>query len=201
MTGPPPARNPGPEENLESTVVLLARMREGDERARDRLLARYLPVLRRWSHGRLPDYARQLADTDDLVQITLVRALNHMGTFDPSREGAFLLYLRRILLNALRDEIRRARRSRIVGEPDTDLPDHRRSGLEEVIGREVLDRYESALATLTEEQREAVVLRIEFNFTHEQVAEAIGKPTANAARMLVSRALLRVAESMGDERT
>jgi RNA polymerase sigma-70 factor (ECF subfamily) len=189
----------GPEETLESTAALLARVRAGDDAARNDLLARYLPMLRRWAHGRLPDHARQLADTDDLVQITLLRALKQMGTFEPNREGAFLVYLRRILLNALRDEIRRSRRSRIAGEPDETVADERRSALEEAIGHETLERYEAALAMLTEEQREAVVLSIEFDYTHQQVAEAVGKPTANAARMMVSRALVRVAEIMGRE--
>ena len=68
-----------------------------------------------------------------------------------------------------------------------------------MIGRETVERYEAALVELTEEQREAVILRIEFDFKHEQIAEAVGKPTANAARMLVSRALVRVAEIMGRE--
>jgi len=188
-----------PERDLDSTVTLLARVRAGDEIARDRLLARYLPTLRRWAHGRLPSYARQLADTDDLVQVTLLRAFNHLGSFEPKREGALLLYLRRILLNALRDEIRRSRRAQSSGEPDVEIPDPGRSTLEEVIGRETVERYEAALVELTEEQREAVILRIEFDFKHEQIAEAVGKPTANAARMLVSRALVRVAEIMGRE--
>ncbi len=193
------ARDDGPERGLDSTVSLLARVRAGDGTARDRLLARYLPILRRWAHGRLPSHARQLADTDDLVQITLVRAFNHLGSFEPKREGAFLLYLRRILLNALRDEIRRSRRAHASGEPDVDIPDPGRSTLEEVIGRETVERYEAALTELTEEQREAVILRIEFDFKHEQIAEAVGKPTANAARMLVTRALVRVAEIMSRE--
>lgn len=193
------ARDDPPEGDLDSTVSLLARFRAGDEIARDRLLARYLPILRRWAHGRLPNYARQLADTDDLVQITLLRAFNQLGSFEPRGEGGFLLYLRRILLNALRDEIRRWRRAHSSGEPDVDIPDPGRSILEEVIGRDTVERYEAALVELTEEQREAVILRIEFDFKHEQIAEAIGKPTANAARMLVSRALVRVAEIMGRE--
>jgi RNA polymerase sigma factor (sigma-70 family) len=202
MTKPLPVSGENnPENGLDSTVSLLARFRAGDETARDRLLSRYLPVLRRWAHGRLPSHARQLADTDDLVQITLIRALNHMESFEPSREGAFLLYLRRILMNALRDEIRRSRLRPSSGEPEAGIPDPGRSALEELIGNETIDRYEAALAELTEEQREAVVLRIEFDFKHEQIAQAIGKPTANAARMLVSRALLRVAETMCRETT
>ena len=186
---------------LEATSVLLARIRAGDERARDRLVARYLPLLGRWAHGRLPMGARQLADTDDLVQISLLRALNHMGTFEPVHEGAFLVYLRRIFLNAMRDEIRRSHGGRRSAELDPDLPDGQPSALEEAIGRETFEAYEAGLARLSEEQREAVVLRLEFGMKYEQIAEATGRATANAARMVVSRAILRLAEVMNAHRS
>jgi RNA polymerase sigma-70 factor (ECF subfamily) len=186
---------------LEATAALLARYRAGDERARDRLLARYLPILRRWAHGRLPAGARSLADTEDLVQISLVRALNHMGTFEPAHEGAFLVYLRRIFLKALREEIRRAHPERWAGEPDAALADARPNALEQAIGRETLEAYEAGLALLNEDQREAVVLRLEFGMKFEEIAEATGKPSANAARMTVSRAILRLAEAMDEHRT
>ena len=191
----------GSEADLDTTVALLARYRAGDERARDRLLARYLPLLRRWAHGRLPAGARQLSDTDDLVQISLVRALSHMGTFEPAHEGAFLVYLRRIFLNAMRDEIRRAHGGRRSAELDPDLPDARPTALEEAMGRETFDAYEAGLALLGEDQREAVVLRLEFGMKYEEIAEATGRASANAARMMVSRAILRLAEVMDGHRT
>ena len=96
--------------DLESTADLLSRVRGGDPAAREQLFARYLPILKRWAHGRLPGSARNLADTDDLIQTSLLRALNRVGEFEPRHEGAFLAYLRQTLLNALRDEIRRSRR-------------------------------------------------------------------------------------------
>src|SRR5947208_16437739 len=81
----------------ESTVTLLQRIRAGDLGAREHLLGRYLPLLRRWAHGRLPVYARALDDTDDLVQITLLRSLKHLDQFEAERSGAFLAYLRQTL--------------------------------------------------------------------------------------------------------
>src|SRR5688572_11599302 len=101
-----PPGDPAPD--LETTAQLLAWVREGDPAACERLVTRYLPMLRRWAHGRLPGHARALADTDDLVQVTLIRALGRVREFESSREGAFLAYLRRILLNAIRGEIRRS---------------------------------------------------------------------------------------------
>jgi len=177
--------------------VLLGRVRDGDDGARDELVRRLLPRLRRWAHGRLPQYARDLADTDDLVQVTLLRALDHVSEFEPQREGAFLAYLRRIVLNAVRDELRRAARRPARTELGETLPQPGPSVVEQAIGRETVEAYEAALATLPEEQREAVIMRVEFGYTYPEIAEALGRPSANAARMAVSRALLRVAEVMG----
>src|SRR6187402_3279745 len=89
----------------EPTVVLIERIRAGDDRARDVLFRRYLPVLRRWAHGRLPAHARDTNDTDDLVQVALVRALHRTSEFDAQESGSFLAYLRQILLNQIRDEL------------------------------------------------------------------------------------------------
>ncbi|MEM7351159.1 MAG: sigma-70 family RNA polymerase sigma factor, partial [Acidobacteriota bacterium] len=94
----------------EPTVVLLDQVRAGSDTARERLMERFLPILRRWARGRLPSYARSAAETDDLVQVTLLRALGNVARFDPRGEGAFLAYLRQIMLNAVRDEIRRSGR-------------------------------------------------------------------------------------------
>jgi len=182
--------------DLESTADLLSRVRGGDAAARERLVAQYLPMLKRWAHGRLPASARGMVETDDLVQVTLIRALDHVREFEPRREGAFLAYLRRILLNALRDEIRRSVRRPAEERLPDDLADERPSLLEQTIGRQAVESYEAALASLSEAQQEAVILRIEFGFGYQQIAEAVGSPSANAAQMMVSRALVRLAEAL-----
>lgn len=184
----------------ESTAVLLQRIRGGDEAARDRLLARYLPVLRRWAHGRLPAKARGFADTDDLVQITLLRVLKQLERFEPRHEGAFLAYLRRILINAMRNEIARAAtrgQQQPVGEEMTDPGP---SPLESALGRDMLDRYEAAFERLSEDQQEAVFMRVEMGLSYDEIAEATGKNSANAARMMVARAIARLAVTMEEPR-
>jgi RNA polymerase sigma-70 factor (ECF subfamily) len=184
--------------SLESTAVLLTRARDGDEAARERLFARFLPVLRRWAHRRLPARARGLADTDDLVQVTLTRTLGRLRDLEPRQEGSFLAYLRRILLNAVREEIRRSSRRGAHEELSPELADDRASVVDEVLGREKMRAYEEALARLPEEQQEAVILRLEFGYSHAQVAEALGKRSADAARMTVVRALVQLAKAMED---
>lgn len=197
---PGPGSPPGPPEPpLDSTAALLVRIRSGDASARELLFARYLPLLRRFAHGRLPAWARGLSETDDIVQMTLVRALKHVDTFELRREGAFLAYLRHVLLNLIREEIRRSRR-RPSGTDDAHrVADEGPSLIEQAVGRDMMDRYEAALAELGEEQREAVILRLEFGYSFPEIAAALGKNTASAARMMVMRALIDVAERVGRE--
>ena len=185
-----------PTTDLESTASLLGHIRDGSLPARDRLLRRYLEPLRRWARGRLPTGLRDLTDTDDLVQVTLLRALDHVEGFKYRKDGAFLAYLRRILQNRIRDEVRRAGRRPRQAEFPEDFPATGPSPLEQAMGKEALERYERALQSLRPEQHEAVVLRMELGFTFPEIATALGSPTPNAARMMVTRGLIRLAEVM-----
>lgn len=189
-----------PESEIESTARLLDRVRDGDPTARNDLVARYLPMLRRWSHGRLPRAARDMTDTDDLVQVALMKALNKIEGFVPRREGAFLAYLRTTVLNSVRDELRRMARRPGRDSLDERMPSFGPSLVERAIGQEMLEAYEAALSGLPEEHQEAVIMRVEFGYTYPEIAEALGSPTANAARMTVSRALIRLAEEMDEHR-
>jgi len=190
---PPPPRSAA--HPLESTATLLDRVRTGDRAARERLFARMLPLLTRWAHRRLPQRARDLAETDDLVQMAMGRALARIEGFEPQREGAFLAYLRQILRNLVRDELRRVR-SRSRESLTESYEDPEPSPLERTVRREVLERYETALQRLSEETREAVLLRMEFHYTYPQIAEALGKPSADAARMMVGRGMVELARRM-----
>lgn len=185
---------------MESTRKLIERIRAGDDEARNLLAARFLPALRRWARGRLPAHARAHVETDDLVQISLLRALSRVEEFRAEQKGAFFGYLHRILLNGIRDEIRRAHREMDRETLPEDLPDDRQTILEKTIGAEFLGRYESALASLPEAQQEVVILRVEFGFTFPEIAEALGRSSANAVRMQLMRALVRLAEGMDEAR-
>lgn len=183
-----------------STAALLAQVRAGDEAARDQLVVRYLALLKRWAHGRVPPRARRLADTDDLVQATLMRALDAVDHFEPRREGAFLAYLRTILLNQLRTAVQKVDAGPLLQPLPDELEAARPSPLEEAIGDEALQAYEAALNSLTEDQRQAVVLRVELGLSFQEVADATESPSPDAARMLVARGLARLSERMVEHR-
>jgi len=182
---------------LDSTVELVERVRRGDKEALDRLLARHVAPLRRWVSGRLPRWARDLADTDDLVQDTLLRTFTKIKDFEVRGAGALQAYLRQAVLNRVRDELRRKGRApeRTDGD-ELELEAAEGSPLEEAIGREAVERYQAALARLRPSDREVVIGRLEMDYTYAELAEALGKPSAEAARKASRRALLRLAEVM-----
>jgi len=182
---------------LHSSLTLLERAQAGDRAALDSLIARYLPRLQRWATGRLPRWARDMADTQDLVQETLFQTFKRIENFEPRGEGALQAYLRQAILNRIREELRRAKRRPVKGELDSGAAaDHVRSPLEEAIGQETIERYERALATLRQEDRELIVARIELGYTNQELAELFGKSTPNAARMAAERAIVRLAKEM-----
>jgi RNA polymerase sigma factor (sigma-70 family) len=137
-----------------------------------------------------------MSDTDDLVQDTLIRSVANLDHFEARGEGALQAYLRGAVMNRIRDEIRRRHRTPAKGELDPSLAAGGQSPLEAAIGAETMAKYDRALDRLEPETREAVIARIEMGCSYAEIAELMEKPSADAARMTVSRALLRLAEEM-----
>ena len=188
-----------PDDELIATIDLLRRAKHGDAAALDSLMARYIPRLRAWASGRLPMRARGMFDTSDLVQETRRRTFEGFDRFEIRGPGGFQAYVRSAVLNRIRDEVRRAdRRPGPDGVPES-IEDRTPSPLEMAIGADVVDRYERALATLTEEERQLLHLKIELDYDHDEIARLTGRASRDAARMAVSRALKRLAEAMGHD--
>ena len=196
---PPDARRSAPDG--ESSFDLVVRARTGDRDAAEQLCARYLPRLRRWAHGRLPESVRNAIDTSDLVQDTLTLVIQQLSTFEPRHEGAFQAYVRQTLLNRIRDYSRRGKRRGLQVTLDTAVASRECSPLETAIGEETLDRYEAALARLRQRDREAIIARIELRLSYAEVAASLNVPSIAAAHVAVSRALVRLAAEMSRERT
>jgi len=191
-SGPPETAQVDPE----STFSLIERARAGDEQALEQLFARHLKPLQRWATGRLPKWARDLADTDDLVQDTLFRTFRKIEGFESRRVGALQAYLRNAVLNRLRDELRRKGREPESTNLDSVEIESADSPLEAAIGREKVDAYEKALERLRPQEREAIIARVELGYSYEEMAVMLDKPSAEAARKAAQRALLRLAEEM-----
>ena len=195
---PDPAAPQGPGA-VDTTVELLARARAGDGAALEALFARCLPPLRRWARGRLPVGARGALDTQDLVQDTVLHALKRIDQFESRHEGALQAYLRQAVLNRIRDEARKLARRPAPAELDDKHPSPAASPLDIAVGREGVERYEAALQRLRPIDREAIVGRLELQYDYEELAVLLNKPNANAARVAVTRALVRLLEQMDHE--
>jgi RNA polymerase sigma-70 factor (ECF subfamily) len=180
----------------DNTADLLERARAGDREALEALFARHIPRLRQWASGRLPRWARDVADTSDLVQDTVFATFKHLETFEARGDGALQAYLRQAIVNRIRNAFRRAASQPATQDLDSRLPDEGTSPLEAAIGSQTLEQYEAGLQRLEPEDRDAVMARVELGLSYAEVADVLGKPSPDAARMAVVRALVKLAEAM-----
>lgn len=134
------------------------------------------------------------AEAEELVQETLIAAYDAFPTF--RFEGSVRSWLygiaRRICGRHNEMKNRRQARLRLVHDTGRGV-----DAGELAIERERAVRARSALAALKPSEREAVVLRYDAGLSFREVAAACGVDEA-AARKRVSRALMRLRESLAD---
>ena len=145
-----------------------------------------IPALRRYARALTRD-----ADlADDLVQDTLVRALRSEHLF---HGGDVRSWLYTILTNLNRNRLRSlARRPSLSPIEDNDAPD---LAGPEAGGRDI----ERALATLVDEQRDALLLVVLEGLTYREVAEVQGVPIGTVMSRL-ARARAQVKAYLDGER-
>jgi RNA polymerase sigma factor (sigma-70 family) len=176
----------------ETSLSLLSRAQRGDAVAMEALMGRYLTRLQRWAHGRLPEHARTLLDTDDLVQDALLNTFRRLDHFKPRHDGALLAYLREAVANRIRMEIRRRPTGADAAIDPDGLPSEQPSPIEQAVSRAALARYEHALAQLDDNDRAAIVARFEMGYSYDALARALERPSADAARKATERAVRRL---------
>ena len=195
----------------EETLVLLRQVRAGEERAFDRLFARYEPQLRRFVELRLDPKLRPRLDPADVVQEAYLEALRRLQGFLDDPPMPFKLWLRRITLDRMlmmrRRHVGAARRSvdREAALPDGSsctlarqllAADSTPSGR---VGREELARrVRDAVARLAEADREIILMRTFEALSFEEIARLLDIESA-AARKRHGRALLRLHKVLTDE--
>lgn len=189
--------DPDSDPAFDSTLDVLERAREGNGEAARVLIERTVGPLRRWARGRLPHYARAGANTEDVVQDAVLRALARVEHFEHRSVDGMQKYLRESVRNRIRDEVRRVSRRGVGEELPESLHDGGYSPLEELILKERSERYLAALRTLKPSDRMAIIFRLEHRHSFEEIAQKLGKASPDAARMTVSRAVKRLAAAIG----
>lgn len=177
---------------LSTTVMLLNGFKEGDATASNALLQVFRPLLLKWAHGRVPQKARDYLDTHDVVQDTLVLALKNQQQVKADNPGAFFCYLRQIFLNQIKQELRKNKPFQVA--LTTQFSNHEKLAYEKDMN--TLMAYDQALERLSEEQKQAVVMRLEFGLSHQEIADVMNKNSPDAARVYIARAVAKLAEQM-----
>lgn len=189
------------DQSCDSTVDILERARRGDRSAALILIERAVPAVRRWARGRLPQSARNDADTEDVVQDAVLRTLKGIAHFQHRTVGGLQAYLRTSVINRIRDLMRASGRRGIVEDLNEEVRDSQPSPLEAAIKREKLDAFLDALQRLKPADRQVIVWRVELGYSVDEIAERLGKSKA-AAGMTVTRAMARLGKELNvDDRS
>jgi RNA polymerase sigma factor (sigma-70 family) len=189
-------RNAASDERLASTIELTLRARAGDQIALEALCLRCLKSLTRFAAGRLPPAARGMVETQDVVLEAVQRGMYRLHDLDVRHPGALIAYMRKILKNLIVDQMRTAVRRPPQVSLDERHADRGQSPLERVLDDEQIELYEAALERLKPRDAALVTLKIEEQLPYEEIATELEFPSANAARVAVKRAVLRLAHEM-----
>ena len=128
------------------------------------------------------------AEAEDLTSETFVRAWTSAERLRLATVKGYLFAIARNLFLAERRRAGRRRR----GEPDPDLPDPAPGPGRSTEARDELRRTLAALATLSEADRAALLMRAEHGQPYAEIGRALGT-SAGAARVKVHRARLKLA--------
>jgi RNA polymerase sigma-70 factor (ECF subfamily) len=143
-----------------------------------------VPALRRYARA----LTRNADRADDLVQDCIERAIRKQALWKPT--GPLKAWLFRILLNLYRNELRVARRRGDHVPVDTLVIEP--SVLPSQPGRIALNELSRAIATLVEEQREALLLVVLEGLSYSEAAAALDIPMGTLmSRLGRARAALR----------
>lgn len=211
----PPSQNvpmpDSPRDSHSESVDLVRRAQGGDQTAVGALYARYADRVQRIVRCRLSPQMRRKYDSVDFVQETFVIAIERFDHFEVRNESSLINWLAKIAENCIRN--RRKKRSSwaeaalesVVAMADSaqafDPPAQADLPLEAAAKREEQQALEECIRELPDDKREVIIIR---NFARppgtkrevpwDVVAEEIGAPSADAARMLHARARIELAE-------
>lgn len=183
-----------------ATIELVKRVRRGDALAREALFARYQGRVLAIVRVRLSARMRTRLESQDVLQDVLLEALRDLERFEMRDESSLIRWLAVLVEHRIGAHARAQLAVRRDGNVRAlDSGDAERLGADAPAPSQVLSAEESrqrvqeALAHLPEPQRELVLLRDYAGVAWQEIADELGLDSADAARMLHARALVRLA--------
>lgn len=191
---------------LENSVSLLARARAGDRAALGDLVSRHQEQLLRIVRIRLGTGMRRWVESGDIVQETYQALVREIGRLELEHGEDLVQWLAHVATNRIRDQHDRARAQKRDGERERALEDDAASQTspafelaaedtappERAMRREVREILDGAIAELSAEYREAILLRDFCGASWEHVARELGRDSVHAAQQLHQRAWIKV---------
>ncbi|WP_395375787.1 RNA polymerase sigma factor [Marinicella sp. W31] len=178
--------------NIAATTVLLNGFKAGDQSASNQLLDIYRPLLLKWAHGRVPQQARDYLDTNDVVQDTMVLAFKNQAQLKADGPGEFFCYLRQIFLNQIKQELRKNKPFQVA--LTTQFTNSEKLAYEDDLNTMIT--YDAAIEKLNEKEKQAVIMRLEFGLSHQEIADLTDKNSPDAARVYIARAVDKLGKLM-----
>lgn len=190
--------------------ALTAAAAAGERAALEALLEHHLPALRAYIRSRAGAAVRRRESGSDLVQSVCREVLEHASRFQHPSESAFRRWLFTTALRKIVDrrEFHLAEK-RDAGREVAPADESAQRALLEAyssfsspsrgaILQEEIERIESAMESLSEEQREVVTLAHLVGLSRAEIAEQVGK-SEGSVRMILHRGLARLAVVLGTD--
>jgi RNA polymerase sigma-70 factor, ECF subfamily len=172
-------------------VVLVGAAVDGDLGAVEGVLRWIRPLVVRYCRARVGGQEKTLASADDIVQEVCFAVLRALPRYrDQGRP--FLAFVYSIAAHKVADAHRSAARNRAEPVPEIpDTPELADGPEQRVMQSESAGRMTKLLDTLSDKQREILVLRVVMGLSTEETAKAVGS-TPGAVRVAQTRALNRL---------
>ena len=193
---------------MDDFATLLHSASRHEPGAVEALLARHLPSLQSFLRLRAGRLVLRRESSSDLAQSVCRDILENAARFQFDGEDGFRRWLYTTALRKIADRHeywlaakRDAIRDAVAPDDEEELAAHCRAFYtpsEHAIAREDLQRVEAALARLSEEQRDVVLMAKLLGLSRAEIGEQLGK-SEGAVRNILYRALAELAEVLGGD--
>ena len=176
--------------------ALMARVAEGDHRAFRQLVERHQDSV----VGTVTKMLGNTSDSEDIAQMVFIRVWKHARRYKP--DNKFTTYLYTIVRNLVYNESRRRTRKRTVSADQREDEHHLQYPADPaaqpdatLLDTELRAAIDTAIESLPENQRLAVVLRRYENLPYEEIAEVLAT-SVPSVKSLLFRARTTLRESL-----
>lgn len=176
--------------------ALMARVAEGDHRAFRQLVERHQDSV----VGTVTKMLGNTSDSEDIAQMVFIRVWKHARRYKP--DNKFTTYLYTIVRHLVYNESRRRTRKRTVSADQREDEHHLQHPSDPaaqpdatLLDTELRAAIDTAIESLPENQRLAVVLRRYENLPYEEIAEVLAT-SVPSVKSLLFRARTTLRESL-----